>query len=185
MIEKLLETFFRHKLLLLLPPIIIPLIVGPIAILKTPSYYEVNTGIWVDRPTYLSYTDDSNKYLTPAQNQSQRMNEVLRTRAFVSDVAKATSLAPLVGTLKGDEQIQQVIGRGLTIQPNGNNLLVVRFRADTAQIAFDVINALVDTYKTMMLNERVAQSDVATSFYGERLQTAQEQLAKSNEAIRR
>lgn len=185
MIERLLETFFRHKLLLLLPPIILPLIVGPITILRTPTYYEVNTGIWVDRPTYLTYSDDSNRYLTPAQNQSQRMNEVLRTRAFVSEVARATSMAPLVGTPKGDEQIQQIIGRGLSIQPNGNNLLVVRFRADTAQLAFDVINAVVDTYKTMMLNDRLAQAEVATAFYGDRLKTAQEQLAKSNDAIRR
>jgi len=48
-IGKLLEAFFRHKLLLMLPPILIPLIVGPIALRMAPEYYESWMGVWVAR----------------------------------------------------------------------------------------------------------------------------------------
>ena len=54
MIARLLESFFRHKWLLLLPPLLIPLIVGPIALLTASAYYETWIGVWVDRPTILS-----------------------------------------------------------------------------------------------------------------------------------
>ena len=50
MITKFLEAFFRHKLLVLLPPFLIPLIVGPYALVTAPIYYESFAGIWVDKP---------------------------------------------------------------------------------------------------------------------------------------
>ena len=53
MITKFLEAFFRHKLLVLLPPFLIPLIVGPWALMTAPIYYESFAGVWVDKPTYL------------------------------------------------------------------------------------------------------------------------------------
>src|SRR5438270_377962 len=68
---RIIEAFFRHKLLLLLPPFLIPLIVGPIALMSAPVYYEAWTGIWVDRPQYLAYNQAGwTQYLTPAQNQA-------------------------------------------------------------------------------------------------------------------
>src|SRR5215211_1435900 len=102
MIEKLLEAFFRHKLLILLPPVLIPLIVGPVALLTVPVYYESWAGVWVERPTYLAYKDTGNQYNTPAQNESLRLNELLRTRAFLSEVAGQTNLAPLLNTPRGE-----------------------------------------------------------------------------------
>src|SRR5688500_14947552 len=102
MIERLLETFFRHKLLLLLPPILIPLIVGQIAVMTTPITYDTWAGVWVDRPTYLTYNDEWNRYVSPASNQSNRLLELLRTRAFVLDVARRTPFARLLGTQSGE-----------------------------------------------------------------------------------
>ena len=57
MIRKIFEALFRHKFLLLLPPILIPAIVTPIAFLTTPPVYETSVGVWVDRPAYLEYKD--------------------------------------------------------------------------------------------------------------------------------
>ena len=96
MIEKVLEAFFRHKLLIIAPPILIVAIVTPIAIITTPMYYESLTGIWVERPTYLNIqVDEATRYLTPNAAQSVQLGELLRTRAFVNDVANRTALAPL------------------------------------------------------------------------------------------
>lgn len=185
MIWKSLETLFRHKLLLFLPPILIPLIVGPVALLRAPSYYETWTGIWVDRPTYITYVDEWNRYNTPAQNQSARLAELLRTRAFLIDVANQTALAPLLGSARGEEQVQQFIGRGLALAPNGNNLLTLRFRAPTPQLSFQIVNALVNAFKEKAISDRVTQASLAISFYEGRLQTAEEELATANEALRR
>ncbi|MGH2355705.1 MAG: hypothetical protein ACRDJN_29205, partial [Chloroflexota bacterium] len=185
MIAKLLETLFRHKLLICLPPMLIPLIVGPIALYLAPVYYETWTGIWVDRPTYLDSKDVWNNYLTPAQNQQNRLTELLRTRAFLMSVASRTALAPLVGSTSGEERIHEVIGDGLVMFPNGSHLLVIRYRGPSPQLSFQVINALVETFKDKAVEDRTSQATLAISFYESRLQSAEQDLEKAQEAIRR
>src|SRR4051794_10530228 len=106
MIRKLLEALFRHKLLLLLPPLIIPGIVTPIAVLTTPPVFETSVGVWVDHPAYLNYKDGFNPWLTPVNNQTARLSELLRTRAFLIDVAqRTTTLTPLLGSSSGEARI--------------------------------------------------------------------------------
>lgn len=173
---RLLDTFFRHKLLLLLPPILIPLLVGPPAVMTAPVTYETYAGIWVDKPTYLNYANDWNSYITPAQNQSGRLLELLKTRTFLDDVAKRTSLAPLVGTARGSDRIQRVVGDGLSVVTSGSHLLVLRFRGDTPQLAYQVLSAVVEAFNDNAANDRINQASLATSFYESRVDDAQKQL---------
>src|SRR5919206_3021770 len=127
MTEKILDTLFRYKWLLLLPPLLIPLIVTPLAFILTVSY-ETRAAIWVERPTYLRTTgDDTGRLTTPAQSQGARLVELLRSRSFLMDIAQQTPLAPLVGTTKGEDKITAAVEKGLTITPNGNNLVVITF----------------------------------------------------------
>lgn len=185
MIGKFVEAFFQHKGLILLPPIVIPLIVGPIALVMAPVYYVTWANIWVDRPTYLTYNDDWNRYNTPAQNQAGRMNELLRTRSFVVDVASKTSLAPLVGWVKGEEKIGEAFGKGLSIGPNGSQIVMVRFRAETPQLSYEVVSSLIETFREKAASDRANQAALAISFYESRQEAAQEQFKKAGDALRR
>src|SRR5579864_5174582 len=108
MSRKLLEALFRHKLLLLLPIVLIPSIVTPIALLTSQATYDTVVSIWVDHPTYLNYNDGSSPWLSPSQVQAGQLQELLLTRAFESDVAKRTSLSPLVGSTSGDARINDL-----------------------------------------------------------------------------
>ena len=54
MSRKFLEALFRNKRLLLLPPLLIPLIVGAVSFVTTPLYYEGWTAVWLSQPTYLA-----------------------------------------------------------------------------------------------------------------------------------
>jgi uncharacterized protein involved in exopolysaccharide biosynthesis len=184
-IARFLEAFFRYKLLILLPPILLPLIVGPLAILAAPVYYETWAGIWVERPTYLSYNDDWNRYNTPAQNQSGRLNELLRTRSFLLDIAKRTPLASLAGSPKGEDRIAEVMGKGLLIFPNGAQLVLVRFRAESPQMSYRVVTALVEAFQEKAANDRANQAVLAISFYESRQKAADDQFKEANDALRR
>jgi uncharacterized protein involved in exopolysaccharide biosynthesis len=180
---RLIETFFRHKLLLLLPPILIPLLVGPPALLTAPISYESYAGIWVDRPTYLNYQTDWNSYITPAQNQSGRLTELVKTQSFLDDVAKRTSLAPLVGTPRGEDRVQRTIADGLGVVASGKNLLVLRFRADTPQLAYEVLTGIVDAFNDNAANDEINQASLATSFYQSQLDDARTQLDAAQTAL--
>ncbi len=184
MITKFLEAFFRHKILVLLPPLIIPLIVGPYALVTAPIYYESFAGVWVDRPTYLSFQDNFSIYSSPSSQQANKLGEIMRTRSFIIDVAKRTAMAPLVGNARGEERIAQIIGNGFTMIPNGDHLLVLHFRADNPKLAFDSLNGIMDAFKENAANDRVNQASLAISFYQARLQAAQDDLKKTSASVR-
>lgn len=185
MTTKILEAFFRHKLLILLPVVLIPLLVGPIALLMTPVYYESWTGVWVDRPQYLSYSQNGwNQYLSPSQNQANSLSEQLRTRSFIMDIAKRTQLAPLVGNSRGEDRITAIFQNGLSITPTGDHLLVIHFRADTARLSYDLLNATLDAFKENAATDRVNQASLAISFYQSQLSDAQDQLNQLTSSAR-
>jgi len=185
MTRKLLEAFFRHKLLVLLPTILIPSIVAPIALLTTPAYFLTSVGVWVDRPTYLDYKDGSSPWITPAQYQVGRLGELLRTRAFQVDVAQRTSLASLVGTPANEARLFDLFGRGASVGAAGDNVMVVQFQAPTAQVSYEVAQALVSAYQEKMAADQADQSGAAVQFYQSRVEQAQQQLARTSQDLRR
>jgi capsular polysaccharide biosynthesis protein len=183
-IPRLLEAFFRHFVILLLPPLLIPSIVTPIAYYATPTYYESFANVWVGNSGQRS-GEDFNPYISPAQNQVNRLNEVLRTRSFQLEVAQRTSLAPLVATRNGQLQIASFISSNFRIVPNGNRLLVLGFRAPTPQLAAETLTAIMDTFRDRLARDRAEQAQTTVTFYENQVSEAESQLAKSTEALRR
>jgi uncharacterized protein involved in exopolysaccharide biosynthesis len=186
MIEKLLEMFFRRKLLVLMPPLVITLIVSPIAVLTIPSYYESVAGVWVDRPTYFSVPiDESTRYLSPNAAQAVQLSELLRTRSFLVDVANRTSLTPLTASTAGQERVGQLIQNSVGISSPGNHLLVLNARSYSPDLAYQLVNAVFDSFHDKAESDRLGQAEVAISFYEGRVKEAQTSLSKSNDALRR
>ncbi|MDQ3703081.1 MAG: hypothetical protein M3442_19485 [Chloroflexota bacterium] len=186
MIAKFVETFFRHKWLLMLPPVLMTLAVGAWALLAAPVFFDSVANVWVDRATYLvAGSDGFNSYLTPAQNQALRLNELLRTETFVASVAQRTALAPLTRSAAGWRRLNTAISRGLTVTPSRNNLMAVRFRSGSPQLSQQFVAALLETFREKVVNDRVSQASLATSFYEGRMQTADDQLSKATNEIRR
>jgi len=185
MLFKLLETFFRHKLLILLPPVVIVAIVTPITLLTARPSYQSSAAIWVERATYLNTVDDSSRYTMPAETQGTRLTQMFNSRSFVMDVAGRTALAPLVGSLEGESTINRLMLEGLAIAPKGNNLLTMQFRSPSPELSFQVLSATIDRYKERALADVASQSEQAIVFYEARVRDAEEQLAKSSETVRR
>lgn len=183
MTARLLETFFRHKRLILLPPLLIPLLAGLVAWLAAPRFYESSMGIWVERAAYLRQ-EERNLYSSPAKDQADRLWELLRTRTFVTDIAKRTALAPLAGSARGEDTLMDVIGRNISVVPGSGNLLVLRYRAATPELANQMLTAVYDVFKDRVLNDRSGQANLAISFYEARLQEAEQQYATLSDQFR-
>jgi len=182
---KIMESFFRHKLLILLPPLIIPLIVGPITFLTWPVYYESVVGVWVEQPSYLKFDDGSTRYKPPSEARADRLLELMRIRAFLAEVVKKTSLAPLMDSDGGEERVRNLIGRDFATFTSGDHLLNLRFRAATPELSLQVVTAIVDAFRDRVADDRSNQASVATSFYQSRVDTAQDELEQANAALRR
>lgn len=185
MILKFLEAFFRYKWLLIVPPILIPLVVGPIAVMTAPSYYEASAGVWVDRAPDLGSNDGFNIYISPAQNQIVRMNDMLRTRAFLMNIVNRTSLAPLAATESGENAVRQAFFRGFAASPSGDRVVTVRFRSSNPQVSLQMVNAVIEAFKEQLASDRINQATVAISFYEGRVKSAEEEANKAGDALRR
>jgi hypothetical protein len=177
MIEKTLEAFFRHAVLIVLPAVTIPLVVVA-WVFATPPQYEAQAGVWVERPAYLSYSgEELTRYLPPATVQRNRLAELMRTRSFVTDVVRPTPLAPLLREPGGWIVLDQVFARDFEIDQNGDHLLVIRFRSEERDIAGAVVNAVVEQFRDRATDDRSAQAQLAISFYQGRLTDADAALA--------
>ena len=185
MIARFVETFFRHKLLILLPIFVTPLVVMPFAFLLVRPYYETTAGVWAERPAYVPITDETSRYVTPAQFQQARLNELLQTRSFLEDIAKRTSLAPLVDSPQGREQVVVYLQRAIFPLPSGNKLLGIRVRADDPDLAMEIINATLTTFRERAQNDRVSQASSAIAFYEGQLKNATDENSKAQDAVRR
>jgi uncharacterized protein involved in exopolysaccharide biosynthesis len=186
MIGKFLEAFFRHKLLILLPIVLTPAVVTPAGFYFVRPYYEATSVVSVGRPTYLRSVEEGNSWwLTPAQVESGRIGDLLRTRAFVNDVARRTDLAPMVGSEHGEAELIAYFSRYVGVGPTGANLLTFWARGDQPQLPFQIANALVEAYRERRMADRTEQAALSISFYETRLQEAQQELEKATVAIRR
>jgi uncharacterized protein involved in exopolysaccharide biosynthesis len=186
MIERLLETFFRHKLLILAPPVLIVAIVTPIALMTMPTYYEAHAGVWVDRPTWLNVpVDETTRYLTPNAAQAVQLTELLRTRSFLLDVASRTGLAPLTATTAGQDRAAQIVATSVAVASPGNHLLVIGSRSASPELAYQLVNAVFEAFRDKATSDRLGQAELAISFYESRLKSAQDDVTKSSDALRR
>ena len=185
MIRKLLEALFRHKLLLLLPPLLVPGIVTPIVLATAPFTFDSYTTIWVDHPAYLNYQDGTNPWITPAQVQTDRMSEMLATRPFELDIAKRTSLAPLIGNPAGEARIDELLKSTISLVRPGEHLIVVGIMAPNAQLSLELNNALVAAYQEKVQADLADQTALAISYYQSHIQDAQKQVATSDANLRR
>jgi hypothetical protein len=185
-IAKFLEAFFRHKLLILLPIVLTPALVTPAGFYFVRPYYEATSVVWVGRPTYLRSTDEGgNWWSTPAQIETGRIGDLLRTRAFMVEVARKTDLAPMVGSERGEADLSAYMSRSVGAGPTGTNLLTIWARGDQPQLAFQMTNAIVEAYRERRTAERMEQATLGISFYETRLHEAQQELDKATTAIRR
>lgn len=179
--RKLVEAFFRYKWLVLLSPLLIPLVVTPIAYLTMPVYYESVASVWVQSPAYLDVKQA--QISSAAQSQSAQIQELLNTQAFLLDVVQRTSLAPLANARGGQAVLQDMFSKDVVVAPvpGGTHLIMIRARFSSAQLAYQVAQAIIDAYKDRTSNEQLNQSGVAISFYQSQLQSAQDDMTKASQ----
>ena len=185
MIARLLEAFFRHKLLILMPIIVTPLLVLPAAFLLVRPFFESTAGVWVERPAYIPAAEDWNRYVTPAQNQHGKLTEMLRTRAFIEDIARRTTLAPLLATNEGRDELAEYLQRSISATATGSKLLTIRVRADSPDVAYELINATLNSFRDRSAVDRANQTSMVIAFYEGQVTNAEDEAQKASDALRR
>jgi uncharacterized protein involved in exopolysaccharide biosynthesis len=206
---RLLETFFRHRLLLL-GPVVLVLVGATGWVFIQPPTYDSSVRVWVERQTLVP-DPNSNPYLTPAQEQAGVLTELISTKYFDAKVGRRSPLADalraasahgtggirtrllrLVG-LAGpagqltesqvDDQVYNTIVGSTLVVPSGPEIITVTFRAGDPQMAALVAQAVVNQFMDETLTNQRVQADAAVAFYTSQVKQSQSDLAVADKAV--
>jgi uncharacterized protein involved in exopolysaccharide biosynthesis len=193
-----LETFYRHRLLMLMP-ILLALVGSLVLVVVQPRMYQATANLWFDASP-LADSSAANPYVAPADAQAAVLHELLQTRAFSLSVAHQGPLAeylarnggspfsdPLsaVSGLLGkgangtgatpqqrlDDLILQTINQRESVAPVGPHVLGVSFSAPDPVVAQGTVQAIVDEFFGQISATRRAQAQAAVDFYNQQLRS--------------
>ena len=180
---RLLESYFRHRFLYLLP-IVLMLAIGTGYVVRTPPKYFTSGTLYVQSQTLLtsltSNYGNGFSWVTPAQATVNDLRELLQTNAFVRFAIQST---PLEAKMSGGQQeVNDTIDEfrsSVDFQVLGDNLVMFSGTHKDPQVAQQIAMAAVSTYVQWKLNADNQDSTVAQDFFAKILGPYQTDLDKA------
>jgi capsular polysaccharide biosynthesis protein len=183
---RLLESYFRHPWLYLLPTI------GMIGlasyfVLNLDKEYQAEGVLYVQNESYLASltnvrASDVSWYLTAAQITSNEINELLRTDSFVRAIINETDLEEKM--TKGESAVNETIQEtrdSVWVFSTGANQVSIGASHEDPKIAYQLINALIDVYMRWQVNGEQAENETANSFFVDVIDLYNSELAAARE----
>ena len=166
---RLLESYFRHRWLYLLPIVLMLGLASAFIYLKEPVYLSEGI-LYVQKGSLLntltSVRNDSFSWLTPAQETAAEIGDLMKTDAFVRAVVSKTDLESEMGG--GPTQIGEVlqsVREAVWVRPEGTNQLLIGAAHENRVLPAQLVNAVVDNYVQWQINEDLTESIVAQEFF--------------------
>ncbi|MDZ4716941.1 MAG: lipopolysaccharide biosynthesis protein [Roseiflexaceae bacterium] len=184
---KLLESFFRHRWLYLLPILLMAVAAG-ISVMRAKPLYSSSGSLYIQSGSLVKSLNDlpsasASWWVTPSQVTVNQIRELLQTEAFVRPVVKGT---PFETTLNGTpDQLGEAIkaiNKSIVVATAGDNLVTFSAEYQDAQVAYQLARQLPESYVLWKLNSDRQDSLAAQSFFGDLVAPYQKQLdtARSN-----
>lgn len=186
---RLLESYFRHRWLYLLP-IVLMSALALLSVLNARPKYQADGVLYVQADSLLSSLTDvransASWWVTPAQATMGDLNELLQTDAFIRSVIRPTKLEAEMD--QGPDVVNNILQetrKNIWVYPVGDNHLQVVATSEDPQVAFELVNATVEGYLQWQINAKRADSQTAQSFFEDVIQTYETELADARDAMR-
>src|ERR1041384_1953872 len=140
---RILESFFRHRWLYCIPPI---LMAGAAALFLTfkPPVYNVSGRLFVENDTLLASLTASNQngtmWRTPAQVTVSEINELIATQAFVRSAIQQSDLeAQMSGGLEAMDAAFITFRESITVRDLGDKLVVIEVENKDPRLAQQLV----------------------------------------------
>ncbi|MBE2224362.1 MAG: lipopolysaccharide biosynthesis protein [Anaerolineae bacterium] len=166
---RLLESYFRHRWLYLLPIVIMIIAATVFTLTKEPLYLTEGV-LHVNRDSLInSLTIDTNNsfsWQTPAEQKTTEINDLLKTDAFIRAIVSQTDLESEMSG--GSETIKTVltdVRDAVWVKPEGNDQLLISATYKDPNITHQLVNAIVDNYVNWQINVQVTESANAQEFF--------------------
>lgn len=168
-ILRLLESYFRHRWLYLLPIVFLAL-VGGLYIYTLKPEYRATGVVYVQQESLLSsltaVAPDGFTWMTAADASAAQLNELLQTDSFVRAIILETDLEEEMD--KGRDAVSETIEtvrKSVWAQSTGSNQMLITGSNEDSQVAYQLVNATVENHIQWQMNSARKDSVSAQEFF--------------------
>ena len=186
-ILRLLESYFRHRWLYLLP-IVLMTAIGVLYVINAKPVYRTAGVVYVQQRSLLSsinaVTPDSFLWVTPAQAKSAELTDLLNTDAFIRAVIQGTDLESRMD--KGPDMVEETIDEvrnSVWTEPAGDNQLVVASAHENNVIAHQLVSSVIENHIQWQIAFNRDESESAQEFFTSLIDVYQVELTKARSAM--
>lgn len=177
---RLLESYFRHRWLYVLP-IVIGLIAGGGYVASIPPEYTASGRLYVAQENLLANLTSSNTggsfWISASDSTVSEIYELMNTQAFVRSVIQKTDLEQNMsaGPTAVDETITYV-RKIVNVQSAGSNLVDISATGDDPNVVYQVVISLMDAYVQWKINNGYQESTAARNFFDNLMKPYQDEV---------
>ena len=180
---RLLDSFFRHPVLYLLPLVLFALL-GAFVVVNQETEYRSDGVVFVEDRTFLSSLTEvrgaEGGYQTPAGYTSGQLNSLLQTDAFLAAVVEQSGLADPATLAPADyEQLRSSLGSWEA----GENLMHVWAAHQQPEVAHGLAGATIESLIQWQIDADISQSSAAEGFLNPLTDRYREDLAAARESL--
>jgi uncharacterized protein involved in exopolysaccharide biosynthesis len=176
-VTRYIETFFRHKVLLL-APLVLTLLLGAWYVKSQPTTYSTSMKVWFDNqlpnPGYLD--PDGTRGPAPASQAQTLLTQLLSTRDFLVKAAERGPQADFIRSqadpTAAENKVAGALGSAVTAYAIGPQVLSVSMTSPDPNLAPKQLGAVVDEYLDYVKTLRSARVQAVIDYYKPRLDAA-------------
>ena len=187
-ILRLLDTYFRHRWLYLIPIGLMAVAAG-FHIYNQQHLYMTGGIIFAEKSSLLSsltaVDPEGFSWRTPAQETTGQISDLIRTDAFIRAVIKETDLEAEMG--KGSSTVDDLIReirRSIFIYAVGNNGVQIYATYGDPRIAYQLAQATINTFILWNINLDRTDSGTAEVFFQDLIRGYQADVFAAQDALR-
>lgn len=186
------EILFGHwarfaVILFLLPT---PVSIATLIYFRT---YQAATDIWVENPTYFGSNTNVvgsagvsgwNQYLTPAQNETDELDQYLQTTSFLYAVGDRMAADGMTDVKERNKLITSIT-KQMHVTPSGSHLVTITFSCSKASECTETLTATIAVFQDRLTEALKAQEKLSTSFLQSQVAAAQQRADASEAALQK
>ena len=184
-VRRYIEAAFRLKFRLLIGAALVFGVVSA-ALYLAKQGYGASATVWVEQPIYFAdtgMTKNWNPYMTPADNQANILQELLRTRQFALNVANGAQI-PMPNEVV-ENRVLDDLQKGMRIESQGTHLIKISYSAEKPTYCKVLVEQVIMLFTEQLNASRAEQADVALELYKKQKDTYEAQMQKSRDALSR
>jgi uncharacterized protein involved in exopolysaccharide biosynthesis len=185
-LTKYLDIFFHHLIGFALIMLMLPAGLSVLFIMLFPTA-QAGGSLWVTDPAYLgvaaTQTSNWNQYLTPAQNASDIMTQIVATEAFQKQVAAKLDSSNVWRSAQERTDTLSTFPTSMKVTVTGSHLVTLTITCPRADLCVQVLQTAISVYKDTLDQQQQQQAKAASGFYTAQLQQAQAALRNDQGAL--